>query len=152
MNQSYIQVFTKYNRDMSTIKAKSDALYELIVPYFSNLKNPVNVLIDTPFAYLQFGLKPTNIYRPYGRLNKENFIFDEWSKKPHTLPFIPKDFIILKKDSVFFTHKNQNINKNLQESIQTLKELESGVLPYRKIIDTDEFIVFLNIDSRHTNL
>ncbi len=151
MNQSYIQVFTKYNRDMSAIKAKSDALYELIVPYFSNLKNPVNVLIDTPFAYLQFGLKPT-IYRPYGRLNKENFIFDEWSKKPHTLPFIPKDFIILKKDSVFFTHKNQNINKNLQESIQTLKELESGVLPYRKIIDTDEFIVFLNIDSRHTNL
>ncbi|WP_394989777.1 hypothetical protein [uncultured Helicobacter sp.] len=114
---------------------------------------PFTLLIDTPLAYLQFGLEPKNIYRHYGHLNPEGFVYEEWNKKPHTFPFVPKDFIILRKDSAFFDSSKRPsvISQNLAHSLQTLQELQDGVWPYKKIIDTQDFVVFQNLDTIHNN-
>ena len=122
---AYKQVFEKYSRDSSVVEAKSNTLAALLVPYFKNMQPPFALLIDMPLAYLRFGLEPKHIYRPYGRLNPESFVYEEWSKKPHTLPFVPKDFIVLCKDSMFFDESKRPhiISQNIAQSLQTLRKL-----------------------------
>lgn len=152
-NHAYQQVFEKYPRDLSALKERSDKLVALLNPYFKDMHLPFTLLIDTPLAYLQFGLEPKNIYRHYGHLNPEGFVYEEWNKKPHTFPFVPKDFIILRKDSAFFDSSKRPsvINQNLAHSLQTLQELQDGVWPYEKIIDTQDFVVFQNLNTIHNN-
>lgn len=150
-NHAYARVFEKYPRDLHAIYEKSDKLAKLLAPHFEAMQPPFTLLIDTPLAYLRFGLEPKHIYRPYGYLNSESFVYEQWSKKPHTLPFVPKDFIILRKDSTFFdkSKRPKTISQNLAQSLQTLQNLQTGALPYAKIIDTEDFVVFKNLDTSH---
>lgn len=151
-NHAYGQVFEKYHRDTAAIEAKSDRLAALLAPYFDDMQPPFTLLIDTPLAYLRFGLEPKHIYRHYGRLDPEGFVYEEWSKKPHTLPFVPKDFIILRKDSALFDPAKRPpvLSENLKRSLQTIQALEAGELPYVKILDTTEFVAYKATTSTHT--
>ena len=150
-NHAYARVLEKYPRDLQAIYEQSDKLATLLAPYFEAMEPPFTLLIDTPLAYLRFGLEPKHIYRPYGRLNPEGFVYEEWSKKPHTFPFVPKDFIILRKDSAFFSESKRPhiISQDLEQSLHTLKELQAGTLPYEKILDTEDFVVFKNLNTSH---
>ena len=148
MNNSYKNVFTKFNKFINySISDEIVSNLEKISPKHKTY----NILTDTPdFRYRELGLEPKNIYTTFGLLNKETFVFEEWSKKSHTFAFIPKDFIILNKNSPWFKEAKNNKNKNLIESIDTLKALQNSKFPYKKAIESKNFIIFQNTDSIHS--
>lgn len=148
MNNSYKNVFTKFNKFIDY--SISDEIVENLKQIAP--KNKIyNILTDTSsFKYRELGLEPKNIYPTFGLLNSATFAFEEWNKKPHTFAFTPKDFIILNKNGPWFKEAKNEKNKNLIESIDTLKALQNSKFPYKKAIESKNFIIFQNTDSIHS--
>ncbi|MGX3011888.1 ArnT family glycosyltransferase [Helicobacter sp. 23-1044] len=147
-NGAYGSVFSD-KKDLDFIKQRSEMMIFALKKVAPQGKI-YNVLTNnTAFAYLELGLKPKNIFNVYGRLDKQGFVYEEWAKKPHTFAFAPKDFIVLFKDSAFFGDNLHN-DKNLALSIEVLKELDSAKLPYKKVFDDENLVIYQNIDFAHS--
>lgn len=147
-NGAYKDVFSD-KKDLGTIKSRSDLMISALKEVAPQGKIYNILTNNTAFAYLELGLKPKNIFNVYGKLDKESFVYSEWVKKPHTFDFNPKDFIVLFKDSAFFGENIHN-DKNLALSIEVLKELDSAKLPYKKVFDSADLVIYQNIDSAHS--
>lgn len=148
VNGAYKDVFSD-KKDLSAIKSRSDLMISALQEVAPQGKTYNILTNNTAFVYLSLGLKPKNIFNVYGKLDKASFVYDEWAKKPHTFAFNPKDFIVLFKDSAFFGENIHN-DKNLALSIETLKELDSAKLPYKKVFDSADLVIYQNTDSAHS--
>ena len=147
-NGTYKDVFSD-KKDLNAIKSRSTLMISALKEVAPQGKI-YNVLTNnTAFAYLEIGLKPKNIFNVYGKLDKDSFVYDEWAKKPHTFAFTPKDFIVLFKDSAFFGENIHN-DKHLASSIEVLKELDSAKLPYKKVFDSADLVIYQNTDFAHS--
>lgn len=148
LNGAYRDVFMK-EKNIDSIKQRSEIMVSQLKQVAPQDKI-YNVLTNnTAFAFLELNLKPKNIFNVYGKLDKQGFVYEEWAKKPHTFAFVPKDFIVLFKDSAFFKPP-KHIDSNLATSIEVLNELENGSLPFRKVFDSSDLVIFQNTDSAHS--
>ena len=149
MSSTYKQVFTKYPISLDSAHALAQELTELVRPFITS-PNATIFSDNVNFYYLSLGLKPTQIYQIFGLPNADGFVYEQWSKKPHSLPFIPKDFIILSQNWWLSSYEKRSHSDKDTQAV--LEKLFSGRYPYKQVAKSAHFIIFANTDEQHSNI
>ena len=149
MSSTYKQVFTKYPISLDSAHALAQELTELVRPFITS-PNATIFSDNVNFYYLSLGLKPTQIYQIFGLPNADGFVYEQWSKKPHSLPFIPKDFIILSQNWWLSSYEKRAHTD--EQTKEVLEKLFSGRYPYKQVAKSAHFIIFANTDEQHSNI
>ncbi len=121
---------------------------ELINAFKDVKTKSVNILISpySPFEFNRIGLTYSQINYIWGPLNKSMFILEDYSNLKDPRKFIKKDFIIIKKDDLYF-HKDKfrnRINKNdYSKAIKLIENFDNnGSLGYEKFKETKYFYIW----------
>ena len=149
MSSTYKQVFTKYPISLDSAHALAQEITELVRPFITS-PNATIFSDNVNFYYLSLGLKPTQIYQIFGLPNADGFVYEQWSKKPHSLPFIPKDFIILSQNWWLSSYEKRAHTD--EQTKEVLEKLFSGQYPYKQVAKSAHFIIFANTDEQHSNI
>ena len=149
MSNTYNQVFTKYPISLDSARALAQELTDLARPFVTD-PNATIFSDNVNFYYLSLGLKPTQIYQIFGLPNADSFVYEEWSKKSHSLPFIPKDFIILSQNWWLSSYEERAHTD--EQTKEVLEKLFSGQYPYKQVAKSEHFIIFANTDEQHSNI
>lgn len=152
MSGIYTKVFTKYNKPLESIHALDDELMTLLRPVVDSKAVILSEHVD--FSFLSLGLKPTQVHQAFGLIDPASFVYAEWASKPRTMPFIPKDFLVIRNTPA---RQNPAIqaaprDENEQKSRETFGALMRGDYPYKLIAQSVHFLVFANTDTAHSNI
>lgn len=108
-----------------------------------------NILIDpyVPFDFKSLGMGYKNIHNIYGALSKKHFIKEEWYKVyPSFAPFFEKNFIIIKKSSLYFQPEkliNRSDKSEYEKAIDIIQNFnKNGNLGYQKFLENDYFFIW----------
>ena len=148
----YTKIFTKYNKPLESIHALDDELMTLLRPVVDSKAVILSEHVD--FSFLSLGLKPAQVHQAFGLIDPAGFVYAEWASKPHAMPFIPKDFLVIRNTP---TRQNPAIqtaprDENEQKSRETFGALMRGDYPYKLIAQSVHFLVFANTDTAHSNI
>ncbi|PAF43457.1 hypothetical protein [Helicobacter sp. 11S03491-1] len=118
-----------------------------IVEKLHSQQHTINILTDTPsFEFKKLGLEGKNIYQTFGQLLGEMISLEEFMKKSHSKNqafFIPKDIIVLSKQSVFFNPKDQAMKEELSDTLACIQALQNNQYGYKKAIESKDFVIYV---------
>ena len=124
----------------------SDSLVKI---FKDQVDENTNILIEPyiPFDFKSVGLNYKNIHNIYGTLSKKHFVKDDWHKiYPSFIAFVEKDFIVLKKSSIYFDTEALVIrrdSKDYKSSSAIIKNFNnSGNLGFEKFKENDYFFIW----------
>ena len=155
-----LPIFMVLNLTLSFVQHKKIFLYnpitqehlqmsQSLVNIFSGkVDKSTNILIDpyVPFDFKSIDMGYKNIHNIYGTLSKKHFIKEDWYKVyPSFASFSEKNFIVLKKSSLYFYPEkfNSRVDKNeYQNAYDIIQNFNSsGDLGYEKFFENDYFFI-----------
>lgn len=108
-----------------------------------------NILIDpyVPFDFKSLDMNYKNIHNIYGTLAKKHFIKEEWFKVyPSFMPFSEKNFIVLKKNSLYFQPEKlvNRVDKiEYEKAIYIIQNFNNkGDFGYELFAENDYFFIW----------
>ena len=121
----------------------------LVNIFSGKVDKSTNILIDpyVPFNFTSLDMGYKNIHNIYGTLSKKHFIKQDWYKVyPSFASFSEKNFIVLKKSSLYFYPEkfNSRVDKNeYQNAYDIIQNFDSsGDLGYEKFFENDYFFIW----------
>lgn len=121
----------------------------LVNIFSGKVDKSTNILIDpyVPFNFTSLDMGYKNIHNIYGTLSKKHFIKEDWYKVyPSFASFSEKNFIVLKKSSLYFYPEkfNSRVDKNeYQNAYDIIQNFDSsGDLGYEKFFENDYFFIW----------
>jgi len=108
-----------------------------------------NILIDpyVPFDFKSLDMGYKNIHIIYGTLSKKHFIKEEWHKVyPSFVSFSEKNFIVIKKSSLYFYPDKFNSRADKNEYLKVYNIIQNfnsnGDFGYEKFAENDYFFIW----------
>jgi len=121
----------------------------LVNIFSGKVDKSTNILIDpyVPFNFTSLDMGYKNIHNIYGTLSKKHFIKQDWYKVyPSFASFSEKNFIVLKKSSLYFYPEkfNSRVDKNeYQNAYDIIQNFDSsGDFGYEKFFENDYFFIW----------
>jgi len=121
----------------------------LVNIFSGKVDKSTNILIYpyVPFNFTSLDMGYKNIHNIYGTLSKKHFIKEDWYKVyPSFASFSEKNFIVLKKSSLYFYPEkfNSRVDKNeYQNAYDIIQNFDSsGDLGYEKFFENDYFFIW----------
>jgi len=121
----------------------------LVNIFSGKVDKSTNILIDpyVPFDFTSLDMGYKNIHNIYGTLSKKHFIKQDWYKVyPSFASFSEKNFIVLKKSSLYFYPEkfNSRVDKNeYQNAYDIIQNFDSsGDFGYEKFFENDYFFIW----------
>ena len=121
----------------------------LIKVFKNRVDKKTHILIEpyVPFDFKSLGMNYKNIHNIYGTLSKKHLIKEDWYKTyPSFVPFHEKDFIVLKKNSIYFntnSYDNRSDYKEYKLANQIIENLNSnGEFGFEKFAENDYFYIW----------
>ena len=122
----------------------------LIKVFKNHVEKETHLLIEpyVPFDFKSLGMNFKNIHIIYGPLSKKLLSKEEWYKiYPPRTPFYEKDFIVIKKNSIYFKPASYEKRPNYKEyklANQIIENLNSdGDLGFKKFTENDYFYIWI---------
>ena len=121
----------------------------LVSIFSGKVDKNTNILIDpyVPFDFTSLGMGYKNIHNIYGTLSKKHFIKEDWYKVyPSFTSFSEKNFIVIKKSSLYFypekfnSRADKNEYQNAYDIIQNFNR--GGDFGYEKFSENDYFFIW----------
>ena len=121
----------------------------LVNIFEDNVDKNTNILIDpyVPFDFKSLGIDYKNIHIIYGTLSEKYLIEEDWHQVyPSFVFFSEKDFIVIKKNSLYFDSQNfvNRVDKDEYEhATSIIKNFNNdGDLGYEKFAENDYFFIW----------